>query len=247
MTDQRPIDVTTLRDGDIVRAKRGEHGVVEGVFCRTGRGGWCLHDGPTSARETAWSADCWTITSIIRPVLVKGDRVEWTNVVTPKQGTYVGPHEGGRPGEPHLSVVTNADGRDVVVETCLLTRLPAAPEPVPIEVGDWWADEEGVPHVVLGKQGGNLTVRSWLHEGAVTQQELWVRDHWTRLDGPPEPPVGSVYVLVGIVWHHQAEGHVPASPVRVNGPWAGIRTWVEQRSSYNVRQLATLHILGTVD
>ena len=109
MTDQRQIDVSELRDGDIVRAKRGEHGVVEGVFCRTGRGGWCLHD------------------------------------------------------------------------------------------------------------------------------------------GPPEPPVGSVYVLVGIVWHHQAEGHVPASPVRVNGPWAGIRTWKEQRSLYNVRQLATLHILGTVD
>lgn len=32
MTDQRPIDPSTLRDGDIVRAKRGEHGVVEGAF-----------------------------------------------------------------------------------------------------------------------------------------------------------------------------------------------------------------------
>lgn len=145
MTDQRPIDPSTLRDGDIVRAKRGEHGVVEGVFEWNGRN-WRIKsdDAVRASIADSWQNGSgvgdWTITDILRPVLVKGDRVVWTNVVTPKQGTYVGPHEGGRPGEPHLSVVTNAEGRDIIVETDFLTRLPTAPEPAPIEVGDWWAD-----------------------------------------------------------------------------------------------------------
>lgn len=130
MTDQRPIDPSALRDGDIVRAKRGEHGVVEGVFCRTGRGGWCLHDGPTSARETAWSADCWTITSIIRPVLVKGDRVTLNGEI----GTYRG-DIGGDTAVVHFE--RNGGQWNGYWPKTEITRLPAAPEPAPIEVGGY--------------------------------------------------------------------------------------------------------------
>ena len=130
MTDQRQIDVSELRDGDIVRAKRGEHGVVEGVFCRTGRGGWCLHDGPTSARETAWSADCWTITSIIRPALVKGDRVTLNGEI----GTYRG-DIGGDTAVVHFE--RNGGQWNGYWPKTEITRLPAAPEPAPIEVGGY--------------------------------------------------------------------------------------------------------------
>lgn len=64
MTDQRPIDVSTLRDGDIVRAKRGEHGVVEGRWSGN-VGSWRIEDRRAGLDLARSHQGGWTITDII--------------------------------------------------------------------------------------------------------------------------------------------------------------------------------------
>ena len=175
MTD-RPIDPSTLRDGDIVRAKRGEHGVVEGVFCRTGRGGWCLHDGPTSARETAWSADCWTITDILRPVLVKGD---WVEVAGITGEVFV--ELGG-----FLMVLWPDESTSAVPDVISrATRLPVAPEPAPIEVGEsrsavYLASKTShAPKWRMLRAAGLRVVSTWIDEAGVGETDDF-SDLWSR-------------------------------------------------------------------
>jgi hypothetical protein len=66
MTDQRPIDPSALRDGDIVRAKRGEHGVVEGVFHSYPiSSGWGIGSEAEGDGLFAWNDKGWTITDIL--------------------------------------------------------------------------------------------------------------------------------------------------------------------------------------
>ena len=242
MTDQRPIDPSTLRDGDIVRAKRGEYGVVEGVFHSYPiSSGWGIGSEAEEDGLFAWNDKGWTITDILRPVLVKGDRVEWTNVVTPRQGTCVGPREGGRPGYPQQSIVTNAEGRDVIVETDLLTRLPAAPEPAPIEVGDWLKslmDKDS--HVVTSVDGDWIGIR-WWQSGAIYRVNRRSIEGWTRLDGPPEPPQGTVYVIGKTVWHADDWGHIAAAAGAVALEWSTVC------GLYDTERLATLQIVHTME
>lgn len=65
MTD-RPIDPSTLRDGDIVRAKRGEYGVVEGVFHSYPiSSGWGIGSEAEEDGLFAWNDKGWTITDIL--------------------------------------------------------------------------------------------------------------------------------------------------------------------------------------
>ena len=61
MTDQRPIDPSTLRDGDIVRAKRGEHGDVEGAFHPFAiNNGWGIGSEAEADGLFAWNDKGWT-------------------------------------------------------------------------------------------------------------------------------------------------------------------------------------------
>ena len=79
MTDQRQIDVSELRDGDIVRAKRGEHGVVEGAFHPFAiNNGWGIGSEAEADGLFAWNDKGWTITDVLRPVLVEGDVMAFT-------------------------------------------------------------------------------------------------------------------------------------------------------------------------
>lgn len=239
MTDQRPIDPSTLRDGDIVRAKRGEHGVVEGVFHSYPiSSGWGIGSEAEEDGLFAWNDKGWTITAILRPVLVKGDRVK---------------HQ---PCGKRVLIVIDVINSDLVmvvpeenryvaswdVRTADLTRLPAAPEPAPIEVGDWWTDEGGWPCVVV-KIGptGNPFLRRWTseHPDKAPSPET-LRAAWTRLDGPPEPPVGSVYVIRGTVWESTNEGHW-----RVG--MEGVDLWPEVQAYYDKVDLATLQIVHTLE
>ncbi len=238
MTDQRPIDPSTLRDGDIVRAKRGEHGVVEGAFHPFAiNNGWGIGSEAEADGLFAWNDKGWTITDVLRPVLVKGDRVR---------------HQ---PYGNRVLIVIDVINSDLVmvvpeenryiaswdVRTADLTRLPAAPEPAPIEVGDWWADEGGWPCVVV-KIGptGNPFLRRWTseHPDKAPSPET-LRAAWTRLDGPPEPPVGSVYVIRGTVWESTNEGHW-----RVG--MEGVDLWPEAQAYYDKVDLATLQIVHTL-
>lgn len=230
MTDQRPIDPSTLRDGDVVRAKRGEHGVVEGMFCRLDRGGWCLHDGPKRARETAWSAAGWTITDILRPVLVKGDRVEVAGItgeVFAEPGGFLmvlWPDES-------TSAVPNVISR--------ATRLPVAPEPAPIEVGDWWKSATGIVGVVLGVDGDTLTWRRLDGSLPLAGRTHVMAESWTRLDGPPEPAVGKVYVLTSFVCENIAGHHYRMGI-------SGCHPWSEFLRCFTRQELATLQIVHTL-
>ena len=231
MTDQRPIDPSTLRDGDIVRAKRGEHGVVEGVFCRTERGGWCLHDGPTSARETAWSAGGWTITDILRPVLVKGDRVEVAGITG-----EVFAEPGG-----FLMVLWPDESTSAVPDVISrATRLPVAPEPAPIKVGDWLESlMDKDPHVVASVDGDWIGIR-WWQSGDIYRVNRQSIEGWTRLDGPPEPLQGTVYVIGKTVWHADDWGHIAAAAGAVALEWSTVC------GLYDTERLATLQIVHTL-
>lgn len=66
-----------------------------------------------------------------------------------------------------------------------------------VEVGQWWADKTKVPHVVVHLNIDHVGVRSWLApDGAwswVSRRQMDA--DWTRLDGPPEPPVGAVVAV----------------------------------------------------
>ena len=296
MTDQRPIDPSTLRDGDIVRAKRGEHGVVEGMFCRLDRGGWCLHDGPVHARETAWSAGGWTITDVLRPVLVKGDRVKWRGAVASVEEVGVDdarldyPHNGNGwvkitdctrlPAAPEPEpdpvcpfemgarvVVTRSDaaacGQSGVVAGWrrgpgmwfvdvegvpggwLPSSLALAPEPAPIEVGDWWRNTEtGNVHVVSKFMYDTALVRSINAPQGRNERPIkadYLRERYEHLDGPPEPPVGSIVRLKrGSNWR---------VAVRRESGWATTgsvltRTWSEVLDGCDASTLQIVHTLG---
>lgn len=175
MTEQRPIDPSTLRGGEYVRA-----------------------DG-----------DGWAVEGRVTFVL----------------------------GDPCVDLGNYCQG----IKRAVITRLPAAPEPAPIEVGDWWADEGGWPCVVV-KIGptGNPFLRRWTseHPDKAPSPET-LRAAWTRLDGPPEPPVGSVGTVGPVVFEVTADG------VEITGS-AHIDPWPAFCKRYGT-WLATLRILGSVD
>lgn len=226
MTDQRPIDPSTLRDGDYVRAE-GDGWAAEGYYYRReirSKAGWNVVSlcGEPDERVT-----------ILRPVLVKGDRVEVAGITG-----EVFAEPGG-----FLMVLWPDESTSAVPDVISrATRLPAAPEPAPIEVGDWWADEEGLPHVVEVLHDGSVGMRRWTYSvvNRFVEPSL-LRDHWTRLDGPPEPPMGSVYVIDKTVWHADDWGHIAAAAGAVGLEWATVR------GLYDVDRLATLRIFGSVD
>ena len=231
MTDQRPIDPSTLRDGDYVRAE-GDGWAAEGYYYRReirSKAGWnvvCL-SGEPDERVT-----------ILRPVLVKGDRVEWVGASRKRKASTATVCQ---VNGDYVAVIRDDDVADKwPIEA--VRRLPAAPEPAPIEVGDWWADEEGIPHVVEVLHDDSVGLRRWTASvvNRFVEPSL-LRDYWTRLDGPPEPPEGSVYVIAGTVWHHHNVGHLPAL-IGIKWP----RIWDEVAAD-NRSALATLRILGSVD
>lgn len=180
MTDQRPIDPSTLRDGECVRA-----------------------DG-----------DGWAVEGRVTFVL----------------------------GDPCVDLGNYCQG----IRRAVITRLSAAPEPAPIEVGDWWADEEGVPHVVEVLHDDSVGLRRWT-DSVVNRfvEPSLLRDYWTRLDGPPEPPEGSI-VRLG-----QKGNRIPFAAMRCNDVWrlTGYQeplSWADLTSSATV-DLATLQIVHTLE
>lgn len=237
MTDQRQIDVSTLRDGDIVRAKRGEHGVVEGAFHPFAiNNGWGIGSEAEADGLFAWNDKGWTITDVLRPVLVKGDRVR---------------HQ---PYGNRVLIVIDVINSDLVmvvpeenryiaswdVRTADLTRLPAAPEPAPIEVGDWLKslmDKDS--HVVTSVDGDWIGIR-WWQSGAIYRVNRRSIEGWTRLDGPPEPPQGTVYVIGKTVWHADDWGHIAAAAGAVALEWSTVC------GLYDTERLATLQIVHTL-
>jgi len=117
-------------------------------------------------------------------------------------------------------------------------------EPAPITVGSWWADEEGIPHVVeaLNTLAEVADLRRWEHDCRSTSQITYrgLRKNWTRLDSPPEPLVGKLYVIGGVVrqstehgWHRSFNGSA--------------HRWDEICAALDKDRLATLRILGSVD
>ena len=75
---------------------------------------------------------------------------------------------------------------------------------------------------------------------------MFTNGYWTRLDGPPEPPVGSVYVITNVdgqpdVWHHHANGLHYCAGSSVGMPWA------DACSFYTRDLLATLQIVHTLE
>lgn len=113
-----------------MRAKRGEHGVVEGVFHSYPiSSGWGIGSEAEEDGLFAWNDKGWTITDILRPVLVKGDRVEWEGL----EGVV------GWIAPSGIVQVDRLDKATIIAfaRSDNLTRLPAAPEPAPVEVGDW--------------------------------------------------------------------------------------------------------------
>lgn len=248
MTDQRPIDVSTLRDGDVVRAKRGERGVVEGVL-RWAGDEWQIRSGASVRTVIACSSEAldggWTITDILRPVLVKGDRVEWVGASRKRKASTATVCQ---VNGDYVAVIRDDDVADKwPIEA--VRRLPTAPEPAPIEVGDWWADEDGLPHVVEVLHDGSVGLRRWT-DSVVNRfvEPSLLRDYWTRLDGPPEPPEGSVYVIAGDVWHRKTDGlHLQATSYQA---WP--HSWIKPKASFDVvrryspSDLATLQIVHTL-
>lgn len=228
MTDQRPIEPSTPRDGDYVRAE-GDGWAAEGYYYRReirSKAGWnvvCL-SGEPDERVT-----------ILRPVLVEGDRVEWEG----RRGVF------RRRDDDCYSLIVTEDGLLREVLTTSLTRLPAAPEPAPIEVGDWWKSATGIVAVVLGVDGDTLTWRRLDGSLPLAGRTHVMAESWTRLDGPPEPPVGSVYVITNVdgqpdVWHHHANGLHYCAGSSVGMPWA------DACSFYTRDLLATLQIVHTL-
>ena len=232
MTD-RPIDPSTLRDGDIVRAKRGEHGVVEGVFHSYPiSSGWGIGSEAEEDGLFAWNDKGWTITDILRPVLVKGYRVEWEGLegvvgwIAPSGIVQV-----DRLDKPTILAFARSDN---------LTRLPAAPEPAPVEVGDWLKslmDKDS--HVVTSVDGDWIGIR-WWQSGDIYRVNRRSIEGWTRLDGPPEPPIGSVYVIDGLVRQHTVEGQHEAMGSLIIDSW-DLVCWRAGKD-----RLATLQIVHTL-
>lgn len=113
--------------------------------------------------------------------------------------------------------------------------------PEQIEVGDWWTDEGGWPCVVV-KIGptGNPFLRRWTseHPDKAPSPET-LRAAWTRLDGPPEPPVGSVGIAGPVVFEATEDG------IEITGS-AFVEPWPAFCKRYGT-WLATLRILGSVD
>jgi len=228
MTDQRPIDPSTLRDGDYVRAE-GDGWAAEGYYYRReirSKAGWnvvCL-SGEPDERVT-----------ILRPVLVKGDRVVLGSDFG-LLGTYDGPDDQGEPGNCWF---TSESGIHHRVPLSSLTRLPAAPEPAPIEVGDWWKSATGIVGVVLGVDGDTLTWRRLDGSLPLAGRTHVMAESWTRLDGPPEPAVGKVYVLTSFVCENIAGHHYRMGI-------SGCHPWSEFLRCFTRQELATLQIVHTL-
>lgn len=115
------IDVKTLRDGDFVRAegvRDGKPWAAEGVVerCSYGECAAQVRVGPAFGADIHL-VDC-TVT-MLRPVLVKGDRVDLRGVTHQVESV----HENG------CIVITDANYMPRAVHIADLTRLPAAPEP----------------------------------------------------------------------------------------------------------------------
>lgn len=252
MTDQRPIDPSTLRDGDIVRAKRGEYGVVEGVFHSYPiSSGWGIGSEAEEDGLFAWNDKGWTITAILRPVLVKGDRVEWVGASRKRKASTATVCQ---VNGDYVAVIRDDDVADKwPIEA--VRRLPTAPEPAPIKVGDWWQQpENGTAWVVVERNESALAIpcgHVLVGLRRIDQNAdviLWYREEvvqrdWTRLDGPPEPKsVGSIVTV-------RSTGGVDRVAIRdtfgwyVTG-WTGVRSWAEVLYEAD---LATLRILGSVD
>lgn len=144
----------------------------------------------------------------------------------------------------HVGVNCVSDGWDFASDLVVVPDYKVGQwliHPEQIEVGDWWADEGGWPCVVV-KIGptGNPFLRRWTseHPDKAPSPET-LRAAWTRLDGPPEPPVGSVYVIRGTVWESTNEGHW-----RVG--MEGVDLWPEAQAYYDKVDLATLQIVHTL-
>ena len=223
MTDQRPIDPSTLRDGDYVRAE-GDGWAAEGYYYRReirSKAGWnvvCL-SGEPDERVT-----------ILRPVLVKGDRVEVAGITG-----EVFAELGG-----FLMVLWPDESTSAVPDVISrATRLPAAPEPAPIEVGDWWKSATGIVGVVLGVDGDTLTWRRLDGSLPLAGRTHVMAESWTRLDGPPEPAVGKVYVLTSFVCENIAGHHYRMGI-------SGCHPWSEFLRCFTRQELATLQIVHTL-
>lgn len=225
MTDQRPIDPSTLRDGDYVRAE-GDGWAAEGYYYRReirSKAGWnvvCL-SGEPDERVT-----------ILRPVLVKGDRVTLNGEI----GTYRG-DIGGDTAVVHFE--RNGGQWNGYWPKTEITRLPAAPEPAPIEVGDWWKSATGIVGVVLGVDGDTLTWRRLDGSLPLAGRTHVMAESWTRLDGPPEPAVGKVYVLTSFVCENIAGHHYRMGI-------SGCHPWSEFLRCFTRQELATLQIVHTL-
>lgn len=172
------IDVKTLRDGDFVRAegvRDGKPWAAEGVVerCSYGECAAQVRVGPAFGADIHL-VDC-TVT-MLRPVLVKGDRVDLRGVTHQVESV----HENG------CIVITDANDMPRAVHIADLTRLPAAPEPAPIEVGSWWESKHGAVAVVTGHaECGDPILRWWTDkpgvESSIPADSL--REHWTLRDG----------------------------------------------------------------
>ena len=245
MTDQGPIDPSTLRDGDIVRAKRGEHGVVEGVFHSYPiSSGWGIGSEAEEDGLFAWNDKGWTITAILRPVPVKGDRVEWVGASRKRKASTATVCQ---VNGDYVAVIRDDDVADKwPIEA--VRRLPTAPEPAPIEVGDWWATDSGEVCVVLDVEpkigdadiSNALGIRM-LHNAHMTivNRAVWL-ERWHRLDDPPEPEVRQVYVIGDQAFVHSSDfGHQVTGASGPSLAWSTIcDVWSDR--------LATLQIVHTL-
>lgn len=173
MTDQRPIDPSTLRGGEYVRA-----------------------DG-----------DGWAVEGRVTFVL----------------------------GDPCVDLGNYCQG----IKRAVITRLPAAPEPAPVEVGDWWKSATGIVGVVLGVDGDTLTWRRLDGSLPLAGRTHVMAESWTRLDGPPEPAVGKVYVLTSFVCENIAGHHYRMGI-------SGCHPWSEFLRCFTRQELATLQIVHTL-
>lgn len=122
--------------------------------------------------------------------------------------------------------------------------LTLAPEPEPptVEVGTWWRNRvTGSVLVALSVEGDIVKMRPLRCNGPDVVAQIGlsrVRSRYDRLDGPPEPQPGDVYVIADQVWHVSPNGrHMPTG-----SPFGA--TPVCRR--YTPAQLATLRILGNV-
>ncbi len=122
----------------------------------------------------------------------------------------------------------------------------------PIAVGSWWQQpENGTAWVVTERDvsglvfdGGKVIVGMRRVDQAshviVRDHEETIREHWTRLDGPPEPPQGTVYVIGKTVWHADDWGHIAAAAGAVALEWSTVC------GLYDTERLATLQIVHTL-